>query len=175
VLSTPEGEVDLAAQTRLLSEFCIPERGWRRALGLSGALPSLIVTIENVGPFVDLVAPPDSMLLFSQGAYTKGAGAILKALPEARWLHFGDLDSSGLEAAARLAKFAERPLSTYVPSFLKDYLDRSLPVRKPWRDVQVDHPLLTQLSLAGRWLEQESFMLDGRLVGDLKDAAARLK
>lgn len=174
ILSTPEGDVDLAAQTRLLSEFCIPERGWRRTKRLTGVLPTLIITIENVGPLVDLALPPNAMLLFSQGTAIGGAGEILKALPQARWLHFGDLDSPGLAAAARLAKFAGRPLTAYIPSFASEYMDRSLPVRKRWRSVQLDHPILFELAAVGRWLEQESFMLDTRLASDLADAVMRL-
>lgn len=172
VLRTADGDVDLLDQTRLLGEFSIPERCWRRAAGLGGDLPQLVLTVENLGPLVDLVLPADSMVLFSQGAAVHGSAEFLRALPSAVWLHFGDLDSAGLECGTRLAVLAGRPPAIYVPSFAADYLHRAGPARQTWRGGHPQHPVLEELVRRNAWLEQEIFLLDERLTLDLALAAA---
>lgn len=174
VLRTALGDVDLLHQTRLLGEFSIPERCWIEASGFVGDLPRLVLTVENLGPLVDLQLPEDCMLLFSQGAAVHGAAAMLRALPDARWLHFGDLDNAGVESGLRLASLSGRAASFYIPSFAEEYLPRALPVRQQWRQSPPAHPVTDVLIRRNLWLEQEVFLLDGRLRTDLEVLASSL-
>lgn len=167
LLKAALGEVDLLQQTRLLGEFSIPERCWIEAGGFAGDLPRLVLTVENLGPLVDLQLPDRCMLLFSQGAAVHGAAAILRALPAATWLHFGDLDNAGVESGLRLAALSGRPVRFYIPSFAAEYLPRALPIRQPWRQAPPTHPVTDELVARNQWLEQEVFLLDERLHRDL--------
>lgn len=167
-LRTPLGAVDLLQQTRLLGEFSIPERCWLEAQGFSGDLPRLVLTVENLGPLVDLQLPAGCMLLFSQGAAVTGSAAILRALPNARWMHFGDLDNAGVESGLRLAELSGRSPRFYIPTFAADYLPRALPVRQAWRHAPPAHPVTDDLLRRNAWLEQEVFLLDERLPRDLE-------
>lgn len=173
MMLTAHGQIDLLAQTLLATEFAIPERCWRSAQGFEGDLPELIMTVENVGPFVDLELPEAALLLFSQGAAVEGAAAFLRAFPSARWLHFCDLDHAGLQIGERLARIAGRPLSLYIPSFAEEYLPRAIAAKKPWATPKGKLlPVLQQLVSRNSWLEQECFVLDSRLASDIAAAAA---
>lgn len=172
IVRTADGDVDLLDQTRLLGEFSIPERCWRGAKGFAGELPQLVLTVENLGPLVDLVLPQECMVLFSQGAAVHGSAEMLRALPTAVWLHFGDLDIAGIECGMRLATLAGRPPAFYVPSFAADYLHRAARVRQAWRGKPLEHPVLQELVRRNAWLEQEVFLLDERLVSDIALTAA---
>lgn len=175
VLGTLHGGIDLEQMTSALSEFSIPERGWLSATGLRGELPDYVVTVENLGPLVDLPMPSRTMILFSQGAAGTAATQMLKALPNAVWLHFGDLDPAGIRIAMRLARTAHRPLQLYVPSFAREYMSRMLPARQKWPTLEIDAPFVQELAEAQTWIEQELFLFDPRLPADLNESLARAR
>lgn len=171
-LITPFGSVNLLTLTQTLSEFSVAQRGWNDASGFSGALPRHILTVENLSPLVDLTLPPDTMVLFCQGAAVEGAVQLLRALPSAAWMHFGDLDDAGVQIAVRIAKQTNRPPSLYVPTFAGDYLGRQLRSKNTWSCAPFDAPILRALGDSGAWLEQEIFILDDRLPRDIALAFA---
>jgi len=123
LLATQNGEVNLGEMTAALTEFSIPDRGWRLADGIRGELPNLILTVENIGALVDLHLPPSTMVLYSQGTAYKAAIELLNAIPNAQWMHFGDLDPAGVTIAKRMARLTHRPLRIYVPSFAMECRD----------------------------------------------------
>lgn len=168
VVKTTHGPVDLHAVTRSLGEFSISERGWMAAQGFGGQLPKHVLTVENLSPLVDLVLPAETMLLFSQGAAVDGAAALLRAIPAASWMHFGDLDAAGVQIALRLARLTNRPPSLYVPTFAGEYLPRKLAAQQVWSCEPFVDQVLMQLSSQGAWLEQEIFVLDNRLSADIE-------
>lgn len=174
LLHTREADIDLEELTRSLTEFCIPERGWRQARGVGGQVPRLVITVENVAALVDLALPPRTMVLYSQGTAYKGALELLRALADAQWMHFGDLDPAGLIIAKRMARLSGRPLRAYIPSFAADYLQRARPVARSWRADAWDHPVVCALIKSNRWMEQELFLLDSRLGPDLAAQANML-
>jgi hypothetical protein len=174
VLLTPHGPVDLQAVTKSLGEFSISERGWVAAQGFSGKLPCHILTVENLSPLVDLTLPADTMVLFSQGAAVEGAAQLLRAIPSASWMHFGDLDAAGVQIALRLARLTNRPHSLYVPTFAEEYLPRRLSAQQAWSCDPFSAPVLKELSSQGAWLEQEIFILDNRLSADIESAFSSL-
>ena len=167
VLSTTQGPIDLQAITNALTEFCIPQRGWDASEGFTGDLPRYVLTVENLSPFVDLKLPPNCIVLFSQGAAVDGAAQVLRGLPEASWMHFGDLDAAGIQICQRLASLADRSPKLYVPSFAHEYQDRRLQAKETWSFEPFDDPILRYLSKHTAWLEQEIFILDPRLEEDL--------
>ncbi len=171
LLVTQSAEVNLGEMTANLTEFAIPDRAWRLAEGLRGELPKLILTVENIGALVDLHLPPSTMVLYSQGTAYKAAVEVLNTVPDAQWMHFGDLDPAGVTIARRMARLTDRPLRIYVPSFAMEYLHRALLLKKGWRAGSTDHPVLAALAKANAWLEQEFFLLDRRIASDLGDAA----
>lgn len=172
ILQTPLGDVDLLQQTRLLGEFSVPQRCWVEASGLAGELPRLVLTVENLGPLVDLPLPTRCMILFSQGAAVHGSAAILRALPQAQWYHFGDLDNAGIESGIRIAELAQRSPRFFIPSFASEYLPRATATRQPWRCQPPAHPIADELVRRDAWLEQEVFLLDERLRDELEALVA---
>lgn len=173
-LNSPLGPVDLLMQSQAMSEFSVAQRGWLAASGFGGHLPRHVLTVENLSPLVDLVLPADTMVLFCQGAAVEGAAQLLRALPSAAWMHFGDLDAAGIQIALRLAQLTGRPPSLYVPTFAEDYLSRKLRAKEAWNCAPFDAPILKTLSSKRFWMEQEIFILDERLPGDLALAFAAL-
>lgn len=171
---TPSGPMDLLKLCQTLSEFSVPQRGWLSANGFGGVLPRHVLTVENLSPLVDLVLPADTMVLFCQGAAVEGAVQLLRALPGAAWMHFGDLDAAGVQIAVRIAKLTGRSPSLYVPTFADDYLQYKLRAKNAWTSIPFDIPALKVLSSKGFWLEQEIFILDGRLFKDITLAFATL-
>jgi hypothetical protein len=160
--------------SQTLSEFSIPQRGWLSAGGFGGVLPRHVLTVENLSPLVDLTLPADTMVLFSQGAAVDGVVQLLRALPSATWMHFGDLDLAGVQIAIRIAQLAGRHPSLYVPTFAGDYLKPKLPAKHAWSCSPFDTPILKTLSQNSAWLEQEIFILDERLPKDIALAFAVL-
>lgn len=173
-LISPLGPVDLLALTQALSEFSVAQRGWLAASGFGGVLPRHVLTVENLSPLVDLVLPADTMVLFCQGAAVEGAVQLLRALPGAAWMHFGDLDETGVQIAARIAHLTDRPPCVYVPTFAGDYFERKLRSKRAWNCSPFDSVSLKTLSAGSAWLEQEIFILDERLLEDIASAFAVL-
>lgn len=170
----PSEHVNLLALTQTLSEFSIAERGWLAASGFGGTLPQHVLTVENLSPLVDLVLPANTMVLFCQGAAVDGAAQLLRALPSATWMHFGDLDAAGVQIALRISKLADRQSYLYVPTFAEDYLLRKLRAKRAWTCSPFDTPILKTLGEKGAWLEQEIFILDQRLFKDIEQAFTKL-
>lgn len=171
-LLSPTGPLDLHALTQMLSEFSVAERGWLAASGFGGVLPRNVLTVENLSPLVDLVLPPETMVLFCQGAAVEGTVQLLRALPRAVWLHFGDLDAAGVQIATRIAKQTDRPPRLYVPTFADEYLNRKMSAKQAWSCSPFENPTLNALSEGRAWLEQEIFILDDRLAANIAEAFA---
>lgn len=153
--------VDFHETASRLTECVVPERLWLRFQGFGGTLPRLTVTCENLGAYIDLVLPDTVMAIYSPGADIEAAAALLKRLPNTRWIHFGDIDPDGLAIAENLSRETGRELHLYIPSFAEDYLP-GRPVETPWHKAP-DSPLFTELRRTQKRIFQEVFMLDHRL------------
>ena len=66
-------------------------------------LPRAVITCENLGAYIDLPANESTLVIYSPGADTEAAVALLKMFPAAQWMHFGDLDPEGVEISKRIA------------------------------------------------------------------------
>ncbi|NOT20420.1 MAG: hypothetical protein HOP24_09150 [Sideroxydans sp.] len=157
-----KGEVDLYCMASSWTECVIPERAWMGFRGLCGELPKVIITCENLGAYIDLPVRESTMVVYSPGADTEAAIALLKMLPEVLWMHFGDLDPEGVVIAVRIANETGRPLKLAIPDFVMDYLDAAKPVETPWQNTP-DIEILNALKGKERRIFQEVFMLDDRL------------
>lgn len=86
-------------------------------------------------------------------------------------LLFGDLDPNGV-AIARALQDAWPGVGWYIPEFAEEYLERALPAE--WPEIEGELPGIVRVLIErGVWLEQEVFVLDGRLVGGLDRAVGR--
>jgi hypothetical protein len=159
---TDTGDVELDVVATMWTECVIPERAWMGFNGFAGVLPMSIITCENLGAYIDLPASETTLVVYSPGADTEAAVALLKLLPDVPWMHFGDLDPEGVDIARRIAKETGRVLKLAILGFANDYLDASMPVETPWGEVP-DIPLLTELKKMKKRIFQEVFMLDKRL------------
>jgi len=157
--------VDFHETALRLTECVVPERLWLRFQGFAGTSPRLAVTCENLGAYIDLVLPDTAMAIYAPGADIEAAAAVLRHLPDTRWVHFGDLDPDGLEIAESLSRETGRELSLYIPSFADEYLP-GRPLDTPWHTTP-DSPLFTELRRTQRRIFQEVFMLDHRLITEL--------
>jgi hypothetical protein len=173
-LVTARGAVNLFELTQKMTEFSISERCWLSSRGWAGAIPKNVLTVENLSPLVDVVLPKDTMLLFCPGTAVNGVAHLLRTLPRATWMHFGDLDAAGVQIALSLAQMAGRSPSLYIPTFADEYLDKGLRADQRWGVGSFDIPVLHTLSNRKRWLEQEIFILDQRLHDDIELALSAL-
>ena len=159
--------VDLAGMAAVWTECVIPERAWINFKLFSGVLPKVIITCENLGAYIDLPVSESTLVIFSPGADTEAAVALLKMLPTAAWMHFGDLDPEGIDIAKRIAGELKRDVKLLIPFFAEDYLDAAKPLETAWSEIP-DIPLLVALKEKRKRIFQEVFMLDGRLLEALK-------
>lgn len=149
---------ELAAWT---GEVMLTDRALRDGIVLEGQ-PRVVVTVENLGPYQDLVVPDDVLLIHLPGWDTRLARTALAAFQDRPLWHFGDLDASGVRILLHLRRW--RPDARWlVPDFWSDYRDRARAA--DWGEVQLppDAPAwVTELVRRGRWLEQEVVALDPR-------------
>lgn len=158
-------ELDLHEMASRLTECALPERLWLSFRAFIGMAPTTVITCENLGAYVDLPLPPAAMAVFSPGADIEAAAALLNALPDSKWIHFGDIDPDGLDIAENLGRETGRAVQFYVPSFAEEYLP-GRPTETPWKGIP-DRPIFHELKRTQKRIFHEVFMLDGRLSADL--------
>lgn len=162
-----KGRINLSEMASEWTECVIPERAWVDFKEFSGVLPRVVITCENLGAYIDLPASESTLVIYSPGADTEAAVALLKMFPTAMWMHFGDLDPEGIDIAKRIAGEIGRDMKLLIPFFAEEYLDAAKPVETAWGEIP-DIPLLMALKEKERRIFQEVFMLDGRLLEALE-------
>ena len=73
-------------------EVILNERALGNGTQFTGVRPSAALLVENLGPYMDVPAPDDWMVIHAPGWNTVTAMRILDLLDGAPILHFGDLD-----------------------------------------------------------------------------------
>lgn len=164
-----EGGERLAADVcqALFGETIIPERGLAQSWRFGGELPKLILTVENIGAYVDLSVPTWLLLIHAPGRNTLLATRFIDRLPQdIPWFHFGDVDPAGLDIALSIrARDSGRRPTPWIPRAANALLDtHSLPLELPWpaRRFPADlliNPVLRWLVDHQRWLEHEAVVL----------------
>lgn len=160
--------VDCNTLAEIFGEVVMPERSFLRHRWLpAGTLPKAILTIENLGSYIDLPKVNDVLLIFLPGNNDRLAVQFIESFPEnVPWHHFGDLDPKGVEIFGRLRAGAKKP-QWFVPEFWDEYFENyALPKHQDWPDsraTEASPPLVMRLVKAGKWLEQEPLIADPRL------------
>ncbi|MES2641356.1 MAG: hypothetical protein V4850_17830 [Myxococcota bacterium] len=153
----------------LCGEVCVTDRAFRAGTRLGGEPPRAILLVENLGVYVDVPLPLGWCAVHVPGWNTRMVAQVRDAWPDTPALLFGDLDPNGV-AIARVLLQAWPGLRWFIPEFAEEYLPRALLGEWPEGLGEVP-PIVRVLMDAGRWLEQEVFVLDGRLVGELERAS----
>lgn len=170
-------EMELDGQTIAISdiahslgEFSLSERGLRKHPKFKGILPSAIITVENLGSYIDLPLPSDMLAIFSPGTDIRCAVQLMKFFPNVNWIHFGDIDPEGVQIAHTLAAALTRQPQIYIPSFAEDYLKRTQKRTVVWQKTY-GLSFLAALQKIEAGIFQEIFMLDERLRVDIENFA----
>lgn len=167
ILQAGEDQVSCDLLMKIVGEVVLPERAFLDGLTLAGVLPKTVLTIENLGNFVDIPPVPDDvMVIWVPGKNTTMAVRLLSLLDKSvRHYHFGDLDYEGVSIARYLCENTLQPTELLAPSFWEEAIDvftgfQAWPNNDSFGE---DIPLLKKLRERGRWLEQEVIALDPRL------------
>lgn len=167
VAETPGGRLDLSAVAAILGEVALTERSFE-GLSFEGEVRA-ILTVENLGAFVDLIAPPGWLVVFVAGWDSRTIGLLFERLAEVPALHFGDLDPAGVRIYRHLRALCPR-LGWFVPDFASA-LVQSRGLAAEWPDDMDlgDTPeLIRDLARRGLWLEQEPLAVDPRTPAQLE-------
>ena len=164
--------VEAEVLVRLCGEVCVTERAFRSGTVIGGATPAAILLVENLGVYVDTPLPSGWCAVHVPGWNTRMVDRLRGAWPGVPALLFGDLDPNGV-AIARSLRAAWPDLIWFIPEFVDEYLPRSRPGEWPEIGGELP-PIVRRLIDSKRWLEQEVFVLDGRLAGVLASATPRV-
>lgn len=166
VLTSPSFEVDGATLAALCGEVCVTDRGFRAGTRLGGRPPVAILLVENLGVYVDVLLPDGWCAAHVPGWNLSMVTVLRAAWPDIRVLIFGDLDPNGV-AIARSLQGIWPGMIWFIPSFADEYMDRAQRGKWPYATGYLPAVVRT-LAETGRWLEQEVFVLDERLQGELE-------
>ena len=82
---------------RRLGELTIPQRALDTGLRLTGTLPLWVMTVENLGAYIDSLCRRQALAVHQPGWNCRLAQRFVALLPDSvPWWHFGDLDPEGL-------------------------------------------------------------------------------
>jgi hypothetical protein len=151
----------------MIGEVILPERAILDGVRPCGVLPKAVMTVENLGPFVDIPKPKELLLIHQPGWNTPLSQQFIRSLgPEPRWYHFGDLDPEGIAIYHHLNQEGQKA-DLFLPSFWSEFEQAFFqPLSGTWPEKILESfskPLLKKLFAANTWLEQEPIVLDKRL------------
>lgn len=144
---------DAQELSRCLGELILTERALRDGTTLSGELPAALLTVENLGPYIDLQLPPGWMVAHVPGWNVAMLHLFVEQLPGVPIVHFGDLDPDGVRIVEHLRRIYP-DLRWAVPSFWAEHIElRAQPCEWPLELNLQDAPSLVQrLAAKGIWL-----------------------
>lgn len=100
----------------LLGEVILTERSLLAGTYFGGVLPRCLLTVENLGPYLDINVPADCLVAHVPGWNTRTIRMVFDLLPAVTCLHFGDLDPNGVRIIRHLREL--RPMIKWlVPEF----------------------------------------------------------
>ena len=152
----------------IAGEVVLSERALIDGTRLVGTTPIAVLLVENLGPHLDIEVP-EGWMVHVPGWNTATVKRVLEQLADVAIVHFGDLDPEGVRIAFHLRK-AYPGLHWLVPNIWREYVpDRAQTTQWPADLVLDDAPeLIEELRAAGKWIEQETIVLDPRLIGALQ-------
>lgn len=167
-LRDAEQNVDAGTVAKLLGEVILTERALCEGTDFSGTLPRFLLTVENLGPYLDIPIPTDCLAAHVPGWDTRTIRLVLERLPTVPVVHFGDLDPNGLRIFRHLRGL--RPEARWlVPPFWAEFMSTK-GLKATWPpelDLSDTPDLVRVLAQHGVWLEQEVITLDSRLADAL--------
>ncbi|QYF93008.1 hypothetical protein KY495_20225 [Massilia sp. PAMC28688] len=183
IIGEQGGTLDADVCRALFGELIVPERGFSRNWHVTGVLPWLVLTVENIGAYIDITIPPWLLLVHAPGRNTLLATRFIDRLPATvPWVHFGDLDPAGLDIALSMrGPQTGRTPVPWIPHIAFELLEtHSLPLSSPWPTQHLpqkllEHPVLAWLIAHQRWLEHESIVVLSGLVEDVTKLAEMLR
>ena len=92
--------VDASLLVAIAGEVVLSERALVDGTRLAGVLPSAALLVENLGPYIDVPAPKDWLVVHIPGWETTTPKKVLRQLNAIPILHFGDLDPNGARIVA---------------------------------------------------------------------------
>jgi hypothetical protein len=175
--------LDVDVWQTLFGEVIVPERAFARDWGLWGVMPELVLTVENLGAFVDFPSPPWLLLVHAPGRNTALATKFVSRLPgNIPWAHFGDMDPAGLKIAMSIHRHGDcRSPVPWVPRAAAELLEtHTLPLESSWPEQDLTPGLLDNLVIKWlikhqRWLEHEAVVLLPGFAQELTELAQRCK
>jgi len=148
----------------LLGEVILTERALLAGSRFGAVLPRCLLTVENLGPYLDISVPADCLVAHVPGWDTRTIRMVFDLLPTVPCVHFGDLDPNGVRIIRHLREL--RPTVEWlVPDFWSEQI-AAKGLKAEWpTDLNLDGvpPLVQELRRQGVWLEQETIALDPRL------------
>ena len=87
----------------LLGEVILTERALLAGTRFGGVLPKCILTVENLGPYLDISVPADCLVAHVPGWDTRTIRMVFDLLPTVPCVHFGDLTPTACELFATSA------------------------------------------------------------------------
>lgn len=156
--------------TRLLGELVLSDRALRDGTQLAGNLPRAVLTIENLGAYLDSPTPEDVLVVHVPGWNTRTTKDLLEGIGDVPLVHFGDLDPNGIAIVSHLRRW--RPdVRWFVPDFWEEYSDEKGLTRQ-WPVIEWPPdtpPWVRDLSQRHMWLEQEAIVMDERFLWALEE------
>ncbi|EIC1283970.1 hypothetical protein K9222_004231, partial [Salmonella enterica subsp. enterica serovar Java] len=158
-------------ESRWRSECCLPERMLLDLLSVDMTSAQLIITVENLGAYVDMPLVDGLILIFAPGLnYLPACRWISQYGQDIPWVHFPDLDPNGLTIARQLSHSLTRPCRIWLPDFWPSahQVNDMIGAGKHAWDTAPDCPQLTQLRQEQRWIEQEVLVVDYRCIAAIQ-------
>lgn len=151
-------------ETRIRTEVLIPQRLMLQIAQIAISTTTLIVTVENLGAFVDFPIHDSVLLIYSPGQdFSAVACFINKFFDKLSWVHFPDLDPNGIQIAEQLASALGREVSIWIPSHWDTVRRKSLAGTNKLKWSEISPPnSLSQLVVNEQWIEQEVLIADQR-------------
>lgn len=167
-------EIDLWSTAHVLGEVIVTDRAIRDGLSLAGEMPTAVITIENLGTYMDAPLPDGWLAIHVPGWNTALIPSVVTLVPNGiPWIHWGDYDRNGLRITRNLR--ASRPgLTWFVPDWIGEYTATHARPADWSGEISDDAPgQIQHLMRSGVALEQEILALDDRLVDSLIAALQR--
>lgn len=165
--------LDAGEVAEMLGEVVVSERAVISGTDFSGTAPRVLLLVENLGPYQDIIVPDSWMVAHVPGWDTHTVRLVLDRLPQVDTIHFGDLDPNGVRIYCHLRELRPK-LRWFVPAFWGEYTDRK-GLKAEWpAELGLEHTpaLVQELAKSSLWLEQEAITLDPRLTEALVAAIA---
>ncbi|MCB9746185.1 MAG: hypothetical protein H6741_00750 [Alphaproteobacteria bacterium] len=167
-------EVDACFIADLQGALALSERAMQCGSQLVGVPPRVLMTVENLGAFVELPKPPEVALVYCPGWDIAGSLAVLKSTPARRLMHFGDLDPNGIRIFRALQGHVST-LELWVPKIWQELWEDTPEMKTTWpSDLPLSDlpPWVRALAASGRWAEQEKVVLNPHVHMELQRMAA---